>query len=131
MPQFIDVKVAHCIAAKVTKSNDKSGKMLRIEASCGKLRMLTKVLKMATTANKFCPRYGFKKGIITIAADHDQLVRKLTLVIQNMYAAIQTRKPSLNRTDGAPLCNKLWDPILPEIANSFKPRPTGITFPRR
>ena len=47
------------------------------------------------------------------------------------HAAIQTRKPSLNRTDGAPLCNKLWDPILPKIANSFKPRPTGITFPRR
>ncbi|MCP3662171.1 MAG: hypothetical protein GY696_06695, partial [Gammaproteobacteria bacterium] len=44
------------------------------------------------------------------------------------HAAIQIRKPSLNRTDCAPLCNKLWDPLLPKIARSFKPRPAGISF---
>ena len=34
-------------------------------------------------------------------------------------------------TNIEPLTLKLWDPILPKITNSFKPRPAGITFPRR
>ena len=45
------------------------------------------------------------------------------------HAAIQIRQPPLNRTDSAPLCSKLWDPILPKIAKSFKPRPAGISIP--
>ena len=32
------------------------------------------------------------------------------------HAAIQTRKPSLNRTDCAPLCSKLWESLLLKIA---------------
>ena len=43
------------------------------------------------------------------------------------HAAIQMRQPSLNRTDGAPLCNNLWDPLLPKISKSFKPRHAGIS----
>ena len=35
---------------------------------------------------------------------------------------------SLNRTDSAPTCSKLWDPIIPKIACTIKPRPDGISF---
>ena len=36
------------------------------------------------------------------------------------HAAIQTRQPSLNKTDCAPLCNKLCDPLLPKIATQTR-----------
>ena len=41
---------------------------------------------------------------------------------------VKTRNPSLNRTDSAPTCSKLWDPIIPKIACTIKPRPAGISF---
>ena len=44
-------------------------------------------------------------------------------------AALQTRKPSLDRTNGAPLCSKLWDPLILRISLSFKPRVAGISLP--
>ena len=47
------------------------------------------------------------------------------------HTAIKTRNPSLNRTDSAPTCSKLWDPILPKIASTLKPRPAGISFPKK
>ena len=31
------------------------------------------------------------------------------------HAAIKTREPSLNCTDNAPECSKLWAPIIPKI----------------
>ena len=43
-------------------------------------------------------------------------------------AAIQTRNPPMNRTDRAPKCSSLWDPIFPKIAAYFKSIPSGITF---
>ena len=39
------------------------------------------------------------------------------------HTAMKTRNPSLNRTDSAPTCSKLWDPIIPKIACIIKPRP--------
>ena len=47
------------------------------------------------------------------------------------HTAIKTRKPSLSRTDSAPTCSKLWDPIIPKIACTIKPRPAGISFPKK
>ena len=47
------------------------------------------------------------------------------------HTAIKTRNPSLNRTDSAPTCSKLWDPIIPKIACTIKPRPAGISFPKK
>jgi hypothetical protein len=44
------------------------------------------------------------------------------------HAAIQVRKPTINRVDRAPRCSQLWNPILPKIAASFKPRPAGMNF---
>ena len=44
------------------------------------------------------------------------------------HAAIQIRRPAINRTDRAPKCHQLWDPVLPKIAASFKPRPAGLNF---
>ena len=44
------------------------------------------------------------------------------------HRAIKTRNPSLNRTDSAHTCSKLWDPIIPKIACTIKPRPGGISF---
>ena len=44
------------------------------------------------------------------------------------HAAIQTRNPTMNRTDSAPKCSSLWNPILPKIAESLKPIPSGISF---
>ncbi|KAL5254660.1 hypothetical protein ACHWQZ_G014184 [Mnemiopsis leidyi] len=43
-------------------------------------------------------------------------------------AAIHIRNPSMNRTDSAPKCSSLWNPILPKIAATLKPTPSGITF---
>ena len=31
----------------------------------------------------------------------------------------------------APTCSKLWDPIIPKIACTIKPRPAGISFPKK
>ena len=46
------------------------------------------------------------------------------------HAAIQIRRPTLNRTDKAPNVHSLWTPLLRKIAKSFKPRPSDITnFP--
>ena len=45
------------------------------------------------------------------------------------HAAISTRRPSMNRTDAAPKCSSLWDPILPKIASTFNPKPSGVHFP--
>ena len=39
-------------------------------------------------------------------------------------AAIHVRNPAMNRTDSAPKCSSLWDPILTKIAKSLKPTPT-------
>ena len=47
------------------------------------------------------------------------------------HTAIKTRNPSLNRTDSAPTCSKLWDPIIPKIACTIKPRPASIFFPKK
>ena len=48
------------------------------------------------------------------------------------HTAIKTRNPSLNRTDSAPTCSKLWDPIIvPKKACTIKPRPAGICFPKK
>ena len=47
------------------------------------------------------------------------------------HTAIKTRNPSLNRTDSAPTYSKLWDPIIPKIACTIKPRPAGISFPKK
>ena len=44
------------------------------------------------------------------------------------HAAIHVRNPAMNRTDRAPKCSSLWDPILPKIAKSLKPIPSGISF---
>ena len=44
---------------------------------------------------------------------------------------IKTRDPSLNRTDSAPKCSKLWDPIIFQIACTIKPRPADISFPKK
>ncbi len=44
-------------------------------------------------------------------------------------AAIATRKPSMNRTDSAPKCSTLWNPILPKISSTFRPTDSGILFP--
>ncbi|KAL5256509.1 hypothetical protein ACHWQZ_G011678 [Mnemiopsis leidyi] len=41
-------------------------------------------------------------------------------------AAIHIRNPSMNRTDSAPKCSSLWNPILPKIAATLKPTPSGI-----
>ncbi|KAL5254022.1 hypothetical protein ACHWQZ_G013701 [Mnemiopsis leidyi] len=43
-------------------------------------------------------------------------------------AAIHIRNPSMNRTDSAPKCSSPWNPILPKIAATLKPTPSGITF---
>ena len=40
-------------------------------------------------------------------------------------------KHARNRTDSAPTCSKLWDPIIPKIACTIKPRPAGISFPKK
>ncbi|KAL5258875.1 hypothetical protein ACHWQZ_G009366 [Mnemiopsis leidyi] len=42
-------------------------------------------------------------------------------------AAIHIRNPSMNRTDSAPKCSSLWNPILPKIAATLKPTPSDIT----
>ena len=47
------------------------------------------------------------------------------------HTAIKTRNPLLNRTDSAPTCSRLWDPIIPKIACTIKPRPAGISFPKK
>ena len=47
------------------------------------------------------------------------------------HTAIKTSNPSLNRTGSAPTCSKLWDPIIPTIACTIKPRPAGISFPKK
>ena len=47
------------------------------------------------------------------------------------HTAIKTKNPSLNRADSAPTCSKLWDPIIPKIACTIKPRPAGISFPKK
>ena len=44
------------------------------------------------------------------------------------HAAIHCRNPLMNRTDSAPKCSSLWNPILPKIAKSLKPKPSGISF---
>ena len=44
------------------------------------------------------------------------------------HAAIHTRNPTMNRTDSAPKCSSLWNPILHKIAKSLKPIPSGISF---
>ena len=46
------------------------------------------------------------------------------------HAAIQIRKPGINRVDRAPKCSQLWDPVLPKIAASFRPRPAGLDIER-
>ena len=46
------------------------------------------------------------------------------------HAAIKIRNPSLNRTDSAPTCIKLWDPIIPKIACTIKPDLPASTSPR-
>ena len=40
------------------------------------------------------------------------------------HAIIHNRNPTMNRTDSAPKCSSLWDPILPGIAKSLKPTPS-------
>ena len=44
------------------------------------------------------------------------------------HAAIQTRKPPINRVDRAPKCTHLWNPILPKIASTFHPSTAGISL---
>ena len=44
------------------------------------------------------------------------------------HAAIQMRKPRMNRHDKAPACNFLWNPILPKIVASIRPKPAGLLF---
>ena len=46
------------------------------------------------------------------------------------HAAIQQRRPAINRTDKAPNVNSLWNPLLGKIATSFRPRPSDINLPR-
>ena len=40
------------------------------------------------------------------------------------HAAIHVRNPAMNRTDSAPKCSSLWDPILTKISKSLKPTPS-------
>ena len=44
------------------------------------------------------------------------------------HAAIQIRKPAINRVDRAPKCHQLWNPLLPKIAATFKPSSAGISL---
>jgi hypothetical protein len=44
------------------------------------------------------------------------------------HAAIQTRNPTMNKTDSAPKCSSLWNPFLPKIAESLSPIPSGFSF---
>ena len=46
-------------------------------------------------------------------------------------AAIHTLQPAINRTDKVPTVNLQWTHLLPRIANSFKPRPAGISIKPR
>ena len=45
------------------------------------------------------------------------------------YAAINTRNPSMNRTDNAPKCSSLWNPILSKIAEILKLFPPELPSP--
>ena len=67
----------------------------------------------------------------TISWNNIEVLKSLTTRSQldlTEHAAIQIRQPSMNRTDRAPKCSSLWDPILPKIASSLKTRPSGISF---
>ena len=39
------------------------------------------------------------------------------------HATIHVRNPDKNKTDSAPKCGSLWDPILTKITKSLKPTP--------
>ncbi len=45
------------------------------------------------------------------------------------HAAIKMRDPILNRTSSVSTCSSQWDPVLPKIVKSFRPRSAGITLP--
>ncbi|XP_063688177.1 uncharacterized protein LOC134821364 [Bolinopsis microptera] len=67
----------------------------------------------------------------TISWNNIEVLKSLTSRSQfdlTEHAAIQIRQPAMNRTDRAPKCSSLWDPILPKIAKSLKSRPSGISF---
>ena len=58
----------------------------------------------------------------TISWNNIEVLKSLTTRSQlnlTEHAAIQIRQPSMNRTDRAPKCSSLWDPILPKIASSL------------
>ena len=66
-----------------------------------------------------------------IAWNDIKILRTLTSRSQldlTEHAAIQTLNPSMNRTDRGPQCSALWDPILPKISLSLKPKSSGIHF---
>ena len=44
------------------------------------------------------------------------------------HAAIKIRDPIINRANNIPKCSIQWNPVLPKIAKSFKPRSAGITL---
>ena len=44
------------------------------------------------------------------------------------HAAITSRRPAMNRTDAAPKCSSLWNPILPKIAANLNPKPSEVSF---
>ena len=67
----------------------------------------------------------------TIAWNDTQILTSTRLRAQldlTEHAAIQVRRPAINRIDRVPKCHQLWDPVLPKIAASFKPRQAGINF---
>ena len=64
---------------------------------------------------------GFAKNVDTVQSSTAKYI----------FLHYKTRNPSLNRTNSAPTCSKLWDPIIPKIACTINPDLPASPSPRR
>ena len=77
--------------------------------------------------NKSAPAHHFLTTGHRIARNNINLLKSLpqrSHLNLTEHAAIHVRNPAMNRTDSAPKCSSLRDPILTKIVKSPKPTPS-------
>ena len=98
---------------KRTKEHEADCRLRQTEAKCG-------------------PAYHARTTGHTLAWDRTTILTTTKHTSQldlTEHAAIKMRDPIINRTNSVPLCSSQWDPVLPKIVKSFRPRSAGITLP--
>ena len=98
---------------KRTKEHEADCRLRQADAKCG-------------------PAYHARTTGHTLAWDRTTILTTTKYASQldlTEHAAIKMRDPIINRTNSVPTCSSQWDPVLPKIVKSFRPRSAGITLP--